>query len=178
MTKNIKESPEEWRGQRQGGMTPEERDEFLDQPLNVYLACITEDGAPYAVVAWYEWSDGYLWIVPRQRSRWAEYLKNEPRVSFVIDHEDRKVRGEGIAELVEEPNVGGQWVEVATRMSTRYLGENGPKYLVPTLNQPRWLFRIKPTKIESWQGTSWARRYWVEDSGGPSFDEAHGLTEA
>ncbi len=44
-------------------------------------------------------------------------------------------------------------------MSLRYLGEDGPKYLVPTLNEPRWLFFVKPKKIYSWQGTDWARRY-------------------
>jgi hypothetical protein len=44
-------------------------------------------------------------------------------------------------------------------MSLRYLGENGPKYLAPTLNEPRWLFFVKPTKLSSWQGTDWARRY-------------------
>ena len=97
-------------------------------------------------------------------------------MSFVIDREDQKVRGEGLAELIEEANVGGQWVDIATRMSVRYLGENGPKYLDPTLNQPRWLFRIKPTRLETWQGVGWARRSWVSDTGGPSFEEAHGMT--
>ena len=63
----------------------------------------------------------------------------------------------GKAELIEEPNVGGHWVEIANEMSLRYLGENGPKYLVPTLNEPRWLFFVKPKKIYSWQGTDWAK---------------------
>ena len=66
---------------------------------------------------------------------------------------------QGEAQVVEKPNVGGRWVEIANEMSLRYLGEDGPKYLVPTLNEPRWLFFIKPKKIYSWQGTDWARRY-------------------
>ena len=82
---------------------------------------------------------------------------------------------DGRAELVEEPNIGGQWVEVANRMSVRYLGENGPQYLVPTLQQPRWLFRIVPENVKTWQGVGWARHYWVEDTGGPSYEEAHAL---
>ena len=81
--------------------------------------------------------------------------------------------GKGKAELVERPNVGGEWVPIATRMSYRYLGENGPTYLESTMKQPRWLFRIKPESFETWQGVGWARRYWVEETGGPSYEEAH-----
>jgi hypothetical protein len=84
-----------------------------------------------------------------------------------------KVIGRGVAELVEQPNVGGKWVEVATRMSVRYLGPDGPKYLTPTLHQPRWLFRFSPQGVQTWQGVGWARRYWVEDSGGPTYEDAH-----
>lgn len=87
--------------------------------------------------------------------------------------DDIPALGEGVAELVERPNVGGKWVEVATRMSLRHLGEDGPKCLTPTLNQPRWFFRFKPSNVRTWQGVGWARRYWVEDSGGPTYEEAH-----
>ena len=31
------------------------------------------------------------------------------------------VIGDGVAELIEKPNVGDAWVEVATRMALRYL---------------------------------------------------------
>jgi hypothetical protein len=96
-------------------------------------------------------------------------------VSLVVEQPRTlgKVLCQGRAELVERPNVGGEWVPIATRMSVRYLGENGPKYLEPTLLQPRWLFRIKPDRLETWQGVGWARRYWVEDTGGASYEDAH-----
>ena len=58
-------------------------------------------------------------------------------------------------------------------LSYRYLGENGPTYLESTMKQPRWLFRIKPDRFETWQGVGWARRYWVEETGGPTYEEAH-----
>ena len=169
------ETSETWRGPRVGPMTPAEMEEFLAGDVLTHLACLTPSGDPYAVVCWHEWRDGCLWLVPRARSRWAEYLRGDPRVSFLVDRDDRKVWGEGLAELVEEPNVGGGWVEVATRMTYRFLGENGPSYLEPTLTQPRWLFRIRPTRIRTWQGVGWARRYWVEGTGGPSYEDAHGL---
>ena len=67
----------------------------------------------------------------------------------------------GVAEHVEEPNVGGRWVEIARDMSYRYLGEHGPDYLEPTLGEPRWLFFIRPEKLTTWQGVDWAKKYKI-----------------
>jgi hypothetical protein len=71
----------------------------------------------------------------------------------------------GKAEIVEEANVGGKWVEIATRMSVRYLGVNGPDYLAPTLPEPRWLIFVHPEKMITWQGVDWAKRYKTTDWG-------------
>jgi len=156
-------------------MSDEERERFLAKGKLMRLACLRPDGAPYIAVCWHDWHDGWFWLVPRQRSRWAALLARDGRLSFVVDDDEtlEKVIGDGVAELVEEPNVGGRWVEVANRMAVRYLGENGPSYLVPTLDQPRWLFRFRPVNVKTWQGVGWARRYWVEGGGGPTYEQAH-----
>ena len=98
--------------------------------------------------------NGCFWVIPRARSKWAEYLKNDPRCSWVIDDDQtmEKIICEGVAELVEENVVEGKWVGIADKMAVRYLGPDGPTYLVPTLNQPRWLFRLRPTKLRSCKG--------------------------
>src|SRR5207247_1570622 len=71
-----------------------------------------------------------------------------------------RAQGLGQAEIVEQPNVGGAWVSIATRMAARYMGaEDGPKYLVPTLDRPRWLIRVRPERITTWAGGGWHRRY-------------------
>ena len=44
-------------------------------------------------------------------------------------------------------------------MSLRYLGENGPRYLEPTLDKKRWLFRLEPVTMTTWQGQDWAAQY-------------------
>jgi hypothetical protein len=44
-------------------------------------------------------------------------------------------------------------------MSLRYLGELGPKYLEPTLVEPRWLLFVRPLRMTTWQGVDWAARY-------------------
>lgn len=152
-----------WRGTI-GKLSAEEYGEYLSVGRIVRLACIDKVGNPYIAPMWYEWDpeDNGFWVIPRQKSAWAKYLKNNPSVAITIDEDAppyRKVIVRGHAELVEEPNVGGQWVEIATKMSYRYLGENGPDYLEPTLNEPRWLFKIKPSKIKTWQGVEWAEKY-------------------
>ena len=163
-----------WRG-KLGPMADDERDAFLAQGRVMRIACLQPDGSPYITVCWHDWHDGYFWLVPRQRSHWAQLLENDGRLSFVIDDEKsmEKVIGEGVAELVEKANVGGLWVEVATRMALRYLGPDGPTYVTPTLNQPRWLFRFEPFNVKTWQGVGWAKRYWVDETGGPTYEEAH-----
>lgn len=176
----MTQSKEEWRGDKLGALSADELDTFLAQGINMSLACLKPNGDPYITICWYEWQDGYLWLVPRERSRWAKYLQNDPRAALTIATWDPyvKMQAEGTAELVEEPNVGGRWVEIARAMSYRYLGPNGPTYLTSTMNQPRWLFRIKPENVKTWQGVGWAKHYWVEGTGGPSYEEAHGLTGA
>lgn len=149
-----------WRG-RIGGLAPEEVDRFLGEGHLARLACLDERGWPYVVPVWHEWADGGFWVVPRRRSAWAEHLRRDARCAITVDETgtQRKVVAQCRARLVEEPNTGGRWVAIAERMSRRYLGEHGPDYLRPTLDQPRWLFHLTPTRTLTWQGVDWARRY-------------------
>ncbi len=152
---------EEWRG-KVGKLSDEELDAFLAHNNVARLGCLDESGWPYVVATWYQWTEGGFYIIPRARSKWAKFMAADDRVSLSIDSNDPpyiKLQTQGTAELIEEPNVGGKWVEIATEMSLRYLGENGPKYLEPTLVEPRWLFFVRPRHIYSWQGTDWAKRY-------------------
>jgi hypothetical protein len=153
-------SDESWRG-KVGPMQPEEMEAFLAGSNFARLATVDAEGWPYVVPAWHEWSEGRFWLVARKRSTWAGYLVAEPRCAITVDETggQRKVIAQCRAEAVEEPNVGGRWVEVARRMSVRYLGEHGPDYLEPTLGWPRWLFALEPVRMWTWQGNDWAPRY-------------------
>ena len=53
-------------------MSEEERDAFLARGKTMRLSCLKPDGSPYIAVCWHDWHDGYFWVVPRQRARWAE----------------------------------------------------------------------------------------------------------
>ncbi len=155
---------EEWRG-RPGKLSQEELETFLAEGVIARLGCLDQEGWPYVVPTWFQYADGGFYIIPRQRSAWATYLKDDPRVALTIDEagRQRKVTVKGQAELIEEPNVGGRWVEIANLMSYRYLGEYGPDYLVPTLDEPRWLFFVRPLKIKTWQSVDWAKHYKHSD---------------
>jgi hypothetical protein len=151
---------ESWRG-KVGRMETSEMEAFLAQGIVGRLGVNDDEGWPYVVPVWYQYADGGFYIIPRERSVWAEYMKRDPRVFLTIDVTDGlgKVMVKGEADLLETPNVGGKWVEIAREMSLRYLGPHGPDYLVPTLNEPRWLFFVRPLRITTWQGVDWAKRY-------------------
>lgn len=140
-------------------MSPDEIAEFLAEPVICRLGCLDADGHPYVVPCWVHHADGGFYVVPRARSAWAEYLRRDPRVFLCIDAESgRRVLVKGRARLLEEPNVGGRWVQIARAMAVRYGGQDGLDYLEKTMNEPRWLFCIEPQEILSSTGT-WAQRY-------------------
>jgi hypothetical protein len=152
---------EEWRS-TVGGMSDEEIANFLSTDALCRLAMLDDEGWPYVVPVWFHFRDGGFYVIPRERSVWAKYLERDKRVYFSIDEPApslRKVMVKGEADLIERANVGGKWVEIANEMSYRYLGPHGPDYLVPTLNEPRWLFFIRPLSMTTWQGVDWAKRY-------------------
>jgi hypothetical protein len=153
-------SDEGWRG-KVGALDGDEIAAFLAEPQLARLACLDDEGWPYVVPCWQEWDGECFWVIPRERSAWAGYLRRDRRCALTIDETgaQRKVIAQCHAHLVEEPNVGGRWVAIAERMSVRYLGENGPKYLAPTLDKPRWLYRLEPVRVMTWQGQDWASRY-------------------
>ena len=82
-----------------GKMNREEIDVFLAKGYTLRLACLKPDGSPFAVPCWHHWEslevcengsscdciNGCFWVIPRARSKWAEYLKNDPRCSWVVD---------------------------------------------------------------------------------------------
>lgn len=154
---------EAWRG-KIGVMSDDERDAFLAGDTLARLAVLDDEGWPYVQPVWYQWdpADGVFWVIARKKSAWAGYMRRNPRVALTIDGATSpypKVTVQGTAEVVEEPNVGGRWVEIAKQMAVRYLGEHGPDYLVPTLDKPRWLFKVTPRTLVTWQGVDWHPRY-------------------
>ena len=101
-------------------------------------------------------------LFPARRSAWARYIQRDGRVFLCIDDTtiyNHRVLVKGEATVLEEPNLGGQWVEIARRMSVRYLGEHGPQYLSPhSPNRDGYCLSAR-VKMTTWQGVDWAERY-------------------
>jgi PPOX class probable F420-dependent enzyme len=159
----MTDAQSDWRG-KIGTMSQEDLADLFAKGNICRLATLDERGWPYVVPVWFEYDvdDGGFWFVPRRKSAWATHIQADPRVSFTIDESDARNRrfvAQGRGTIVEEPNVGGAWVPIAERMSLRYLGPHGPEYLVPTLNQPRWLIKVMPERVKTWQGVDWAKKY-------------------
>ena len=175
---------ENWRG-KIGGMNEDRMNLFLSGSTNARVAVLDEDGRPYVMPLWYHWDGDSFWFVIRERSAIARHMRDRKEVGIVIDDtsvdepdqgrefEMPKVFAQGRAEVVEEPNVGGRWVGFAEQMAVRYLGPNGPSYIVPTLQQPRWLIKVTPDKVKTWEGVGWAKGYWVESEEGPTYEDVH-----
>ena len=142
-------------------MTEDEVKDFLAGPYLTRIATLQEDGTPYVIPSWFEYSGGNIQMVVRTRSAWLEHIRRDPRVSLVVDEEKlpyRKVIFEGRGEVV-----GTDWVELGRRLATRYFANMD--YLEASMDQPRVVVKITPNKITSWKATGkgdhteWHPRY-------------------
>lgn len=159
-----------WRGDRIGGMTAQEMNDFLAEPWIARIACLRPDGSPYIVPAWYHWDGACFWLVPRLRSAWAHYLAQDPRVSLVVDEPQppiRKVICEGTAVIVEagvgpylEDGRPSIWNKIGSQHTApRYLGERAQEYRGSVNVEPCWTIKIVPRKLTTWQGFEWGKDY-------------------
>jgi hypothetical protein len=93
----------------------------------------------------------------------VSHIKNNPNVGILRAQDSgtyTRIAAQGKAKIVFGPaRMQGRCLDVANRMASRFLGEHGPECLIPTYDRPRCLIKIAPTKMVSWDGVEWARRY-------------------
>ena len=151
------------------GLTPAEIDDLLARPIVSRLATVQPDGAPYVVPIWHFWDGAALWVIPRARSAFVEHIRHEPRVLLSCADDGpghARVSIAGTAHIVDGPSkMTGRALEIAHEMGSRYLGPVGAEYIGHTLDRPRYLVRIDPVKITSWQGGEWHPRYISQERG-------------
>lgn len=161
----MSESDTSWMG-KNSTLSKAEVDAFLQKPVVARLATVQADGWPYVVPVWQQWDGEAMWIIPREKSAFVRGIRGEPRVSVSVALEQApytRVQLQGLAEIVEGPvdSQGGsaRWVPIARDMARRYLGEHGPDYLEPTMDRPRYLIRIRPVMLRTWEGVEWHEKY-------------------
>jgi PPOX class probable F420-dependent enzyme len=144
-------------------LTNEEIVAFLSRPIIARLGTVKPDGSPYVTPVWQEYDGEAVYFMPRAKARFMKYIKNDPRIALhcAIDEIPfTRVLFEGTAEIVEGPApLEGKLLEMGRRMATRYLGEHGPEYLEDSRERPRYLVKLVPEKVTSWEGVEWHPRY-------------------
>ena len=102
-----------------GKMSPDEINIFLEKGYTLRLSCLKPNGDPFIVPCWHHWEknneksteekiEGDFYVIPRAKSKWAEYnkvgfpnsAKNYLRVC--IDKEVEKVRQAKLAKCLKE----------------------------------------------------------------------------
>ena len=145
------------------GLSAADINELLSTPVIARLAMVKPDGSPYVVPVWEYWDGQHMYVIPRAKSRFVDFIKSEPRVAVScaddLDPDHSRVLIEGTAEVVEGPVLmSGKMLQIAQEMAQRYGGEEGLKYLEGTMHNPRYLLRITPKDITTWAG-GWHPRY-------------------
>ncbi len=124
-------------------LSPAARDAFLQEPWAARLACLRPDGTPHIVPVWHHWDGAAFYLPAWEGSRWAEYLRANPRLSLSVDESWpplRRVVAQGRARpLPAAPQ------EVLRRISRRYLGETRLPRAVATV------FRLEPDSLKGWR---------------------------
>ena len=151
-----------WMGKMRA-LTKKEIKTFLSGPIVARLATVKPDGSPYVVPVWQYYDGKAIHFIPRAQSSFVKHIKAEPRIciSCALDGSPgTRVIFEGKAEICEGPTImKGRMLRMARQMTTRYLGKRGPEYLEPTRDRPRYLIRLVPDKITSWEGVEWPSKY-------------------
>jgi len=154
--------------------------EFLAGPYVARVGTIGSEGEPHVTPMWFMWDGESIYVIGRKRSSWVEDMRRDPRVSVLIDDagaSEFKISIEGTAQVMNT-----SWVETGKKMSVKYFGnKTGMGYLEATLDQPRFLVKIAPKKITTWEvapekaackegwhpryyepGSKWFKEYWAE----------------
>jgi len=161
----MQETSNEERG---GPLNHVELDEFLAGSRICRLACVKPDGWPYVIPVWYVWHEQKMYFIGRERSAWVEFIRNDPRVSLVVDEEverHRRVQMTGWARVVEGPTTlsgrSERWRTIAAKMTSRYMAdERGQAYAKLTAERPRCLIEMVPEEIITWRGGAWHPKYY------------------
>jgi PPOX class probable F420-dependent enzyme len=140
-------------------MTGDQFDAFVGEPVLARVATVRPDGSPHVVPVWFEWDGESLRFEAQAHSRKARNLRNDPRMSVVIDAtygglQYRAVVLEGTAEIIEDREFV---VAIVQRIFLRYLGEEGiaaptPQRLI--FGEETIVVQLTPSRVISWDNTT------------------------
>jgi nitroimidazol reductase NimA-like FMN-containing flavoprotein (pyridoxamine 5'-phosphate oxidase superfamily) len=139
-------------------LTKDEREAFLQEKRVIMkIAVVRPDGSPLVTPLWFIHRDGAIWFTPRGKAEWFACLRQDPRVSLVIDEQPlpyRKVMIDGLAELVHDVGEDDAWRDLYRDMARRYVpSKDADTYVDNTINEQRGLFRVvlDDARVRTWR---------------------------
>lgn len=134
-------------------MKPDDREEFLKQPITGVVATLRADGRPYTVPVWWLWKDERFWLVGTYPRVWCKQLMKDPRMSLCIERTEpwsSHIEIDGTAEPRELSKGFDIW-PIYREMAAKFVGKNDPgrsaevdKYMEQVKDEPRLLFEVTP----------------------------------
>ena len=131
-------------------MSKQRINEVLSGPRIARVGTIGPEGEPHVTPMWFVWDGESMYVIGRKVSSWIEQMRKNPRVAVLIDDDgppEFKISIQGFARITHV-----DWVETGKKMVVKYFGDKiGNQYLEATLDQPRFLVKIDPKEIITWE---------------------------
>jgi PPOX class probable F420-dependent enzyme len=131
-------------------ITPEIRNFLESMRVPCVISTLRPDGHPITSATWYGFiGDAIVVSTPAARNK-ARNVRQDPRVSFLVDTKEMPYRGvaiEGQAEVV--PDADGA---IIAAIVTRYLGPDAAAQMLARLDDrgERVILRIHPERVRPW----------------------------
>jgi len=128
------------------------------QPL-LRLATSSKSAEPHAATIWYVYLDGSIYFTADEKTRKIRNIKENSRVSLVIDFGTELFKVKGLMINGEARIVKGQDIETRVRalFAEKYFeSEDDPEFKRLDYYMKRQAFvKIEPKKTVSWDYTKW-----------------------
>ncbi|GGO84450.1 pyridoxamine 5'-phosphate oxidase [Wenjunlia tyrosinilytica] len=135
-------------------MTDAEVDAFLAGARTCRVATVGADGGPHVSALWFAWDGTSLWLYSIVRSRRWTNLRDDPRISVLVDDGDgydelRGVELSGVAVPVGEAPRTGEPNDELNAVERLFAGKNFGLDAMPHDGRHAWL-RLTPESVVSW----------------------------
>ena len=129
------------------GLSVEDLNGFLDEPLVAVLATLGKDGSVLLSPVWHEWRDGGFNVWTGANDVKTRHLRRDPRASILVAESQSPLRGVEVRCVARILDEGA--VEAAVRIATRYIGpEKGAAYVGSAGNAVT--IRLEPGELRVW----------------------------
>ena len=132
-------------------ITPEIRAFLEEMRVPCVISTLRPDGAPITSATWFGFlGDDVVVSTPAQRNK-ARNVRNDPRVSFIVDTKTNPVQGvaiEGVVEVLEDDDDA-----ILGSIVARYLGADAAAEMLQRLSAMRGqrvILRIRPSRVRPW----------------------------